>query len=78
MKVILITDNDINEVIAVYTLKKFIQEANKEYWEANDFNGAKEYFNLNTIDFAIDWYVETSCNLAISIMEVETSLDDEV
>ena len=78
MKVILITDKDINEVIAVYTLKKFLQEANKEYYEANDFNGAKEYFNLNTIDFAIDWYVETSDNLSIDIMEVETSLDDKV
>ena len=78
MKVILITDNDINEVIAVYTLKKFIQEANKEYYEANDFDGAKEYFNLNTIDFAIDWYVATSDNLSIDIMEVETSFDDEV
>ena len=78
MKVILITDNDMNEVIAVYTLKKFLQEANKEYYEANNFNGAKEYFNLNSIDFAIDWYVETSDNLSIDIMEVETSLDDEV
>ena len=78
MKVILITDNDINEVIAVYTLKKFLQEANKEYYEANGFNGAKEYFDLNTIDFAIDWYVETSDNLSIDIMEVETSLDDKV
>ena len=78
MEVILITDNDINEVIAVYTLKKFLQEANKEYYEANNFNGAKEYFNLNTIKFAIDWYVETSDNLSIDIMELETSLDDEV
>ena len=78
MKVILITDNDMNEVIAVYTLKKFLQEANKEYYKANNFNGAKEYFNLNTIDFAIDWYVETSDNLSIDLMEVETSLDDEV
>lgn len=78
MQVILITDNDINEVIAVYTPKKFIKEANKEYWEANDFNGDKEYFNLDTIDYAIDWYVETSDNLAIDVMEVETSLDDEV
>ena len=78
MKVILITDNDMNEVIAVYTLKKFLQEVNEEYYEANNFNGAKEYFNLNTIDFAIDWYVATSDNLSIDIMEVETSLDDEV
>lgn len=78
MKVILITDNDMNEVIAVYTLKKFIQEANKEYYEANNFNGAREYFNLNTIDFAIDWYAATSDNLSIDIMEIETSLDDEV
>ena len=78
MKVILITDNDMNEVIAVYTLKKFLQEANKEYYEANDFSGAKEYFDLNTIDFAIDWYIATSDNLSIDIMEVETSFDDEV
>ena len=78
MKVILITDNDMREVIAVYTLKKFLQEANKKYYEANNFNGAKEYFNLNTIDFAIDWYVETSDNLSIDLMEVETSLDNEV
>ena len=78
MKVILITDNDVNEVIAVYTLKKFLQEANKEYYEANNFNGAKEYFNLNTINFAIGWYVGTSDNLSIDIMEVETSLDDEI
>lgn len=78
MKVILIIDNDINEVIAVYTLKKFIQEANKEYWEANDFNGAREYFNLNTLELAIYWYINTSDNLSIDIMEVETSLDDEV
>ena len=78
MKVILITDNDMNEVIAVYTLKKFLQEVNEEYYEANNFNGAKEYFNLNTIDFAIDWYVATSDKLSIDIMEVETSLDDEV
>lgn len=78
MKVILITDNDINEVIAVYTLKKFLKEANKEYYEANDFSGVKEYFDLNTINFAIDWYIETSDNLSIDIMEVETSLDDEV
>ena len=78
MKVILITDNDMNEVIAVYTLKKFLQEVNEEYYEANNFNGAKEYFNLNTIDFAIDWYVATSDNLSIDIMEVETSFDDEV
>lgn len=77
MKVILITDNDINEVIAVYTLRKFIQEANKEYFEAN-WDSTETHFNLDTLDLAIDWYVETSCNLAISIMEVETSLDDEV
>ena len=78
MKVILITDNDINEVIAIYTFKKFLQEANKEHYESNGFDGAKEYVDLNNIDFAIDWYVETSDNLSIDIMEVETSFDDEV
>lgn len=76
MKVIIITDNDI--IIAVYTLKKFIQEVNKEYWQANDFNGAREYFNLHTLGFAIDWYVDTYDNLSIDVMEVKTSLDDEV
>lgn len=75
MKVILITDNDINEVIAVYTLKKFIQEVNKEYSEYND---DLNHFSLNTLDNAIDWYVDTSDNLSIDLMEVETSLDDEV
>lgn len=77
MKVILIKDNYINEVIAVYTLKKFIQEANKEYFEAN-WDSIEAHFNIDTLDFAIDWYVETSDNLSIDIMELETSLDDEV
>ena len=75
MQVILITDNDINAVIAVYTLKKFIQETNKKYSEYNDdFN----HFSLDTLYNAIDWYVKTSVNLSIDVMEVETSLDDEV
>lgn len=78
MQVILITDNDINEVIAVYTLKKFLQEVNKEYWEANDFNGPREYFNLNSLGLAMNWYTQTAYNLSLGIMEVETSLDDEV
>ena len=75
MQVILITDNDINAVIAVYTLKKFINEANKEYSEYND---DLTHFSLDTLDNAIDWYIETSDNLSIDVMEVETSLDDEV
>lgn len=78
MKVILLTDIYLNEVVGVYTLRRFIQEANKEYYEANNFNGAREYFNLNTIDFAIDWYVNTAEGLAIDLMEVEASKDDEV
>lgn len=71
MDIIIITDNDFNEIIEVYSLDKFIQEANKEYWEANDFNGSKDYFNIDTIDFAIDWYVETSDNLSIDRYTVE-------
>lgn len=71
MDIITITDNDINKIIAVYTLDRFIQEANKEYWEANDFNGTKEYFTLDTIDLAIDWYVNTSDNLSLDRYTVE-------
>lgn len=77
MKVILITDNDINAVIAVYTLKRFIQEANKEYFEVN-WDSTETHFNLDTLDLAIDWYVETSDNLSIDLIEVETSLDEEL
>lgn len=78
MKVILITDTDTNKVISVKTLKRFIKEVNEEYWEANDFCGDREYFKIDNIDFAIDWYTITSDNLAADIMKVETSLDDDV
>lgn len=71
MDIITITDNDINSVIAVYTLEKFLEEANKEYWEANDFNEDKEHFTLNTIDAAIDWYIDTSDNLSLDRYTVE-------
>ena len=68
MDIITITDNDINEVIAVYTLKKFLEEVNKEYWE---YNEDKEHFTLDTIDTAIDWYIDTSDNLSLDIYTVE-------
>ena len=68
MDIITITDNDINEVIAVYTLKKFLEEVNKEYWE---YNEDKEHFTLDTIDTAIDWYIDTSDNLSLNMYTVE-------
>ena len=68
MDIITITDNDINEVIAVYTLDKFLEEANKEYWE---YNEDKEHFTLDTIDTAIDWYIDTSDNLSLDRYTVE-------
>ena len=68
MDIITITDNDINEVIAVYTLKKFLEEVNKEYWE---YNEDKEHFTLDTIDTAIDWYIDTSDNLSLDRYTVE-------
>ena len=68
MDIITITDNDINEVIAVYTLKKFLKEVNKEYWE---YNEDKEHFTLDTIDAAIDWYIDTSDNLSLDMYTVE-------
>ena len=78
MKVILITDNDINEVIAVYTVKKFIEEANKEYFEANNFCGEREYFNEGSLDFAINYYVDTSDNLSLDVMELECAFSEKV
>ena len=68
MDIITITDNDINEVIAVYTLRKFLEEVNKEYWE---YNEDKEHFTLDTIDTAIDWYIDTSDNLSLDMYTVE-------
>ena len=68
MDIITITDNDINEVIAVYTLKKFLEEVNKEYWE---YNEDEEHFTLDTIDTAIDWYIDTSDNLSLDRYTVE-------
>ena len=78
MKVILITDTNTNKVISVKTLKRFRDEVNEEYWKANNFCGDREYFKIDNIDFAIDWYTITSNNLAIDIMKLETSLEDEV
>ena len=68
MDIITITDNDINEVIAVYTLEKFLEEVNKKYQEYND---DKEPFKFDTIDTAIDWYIDTSDNLSLDIYTVE-------
>ena len=78
MKIILITDNDINEVIAVYTVKKFIEEANKEYFKANNFCGEREYFNENSLDFAINFYIDTSDNLSLDVMELECAFGEKV
>lgn len=72
MDIITITDNDINEVIAVYTLEKFLEEANKEYHEAIDFEeGTEKYFSLDTINQAIDFYIDTSDNLSLDRYTVE-------
>ena len=68
MDIITITDNDINEVIAVYTLGKFFEEVNKEYGE---YNEDKKHFTLDTIDVAIDWYIDTSDNLSLDRYIVE-------
>lgn len=78
MKLIIITDKDIDEVIAVFTERKFIDEVNKEYWEANDFCGDREYFKIKHIDLAIDWYVITSDNLKIDYKEIEFADDEEL
>lgn len=75
MDIITITDNDINEIIAVYTLDRFIQEANKEYYEAMDFEeGTEKHFTLDTIDSAIDFYVDTSDNLSLDRYTVEEAV----
>ena len=68
MDIITITDNDINEIIAVYTLEKFLEEVNKEYRECYK---DKEHFTLDTIDTAVDWYIDTSDNLSLDMYTVE-------
>lgn len=68
MDIITITDNDINEVIVVYTLEKFLEEVNKDY---SEYNEDEEHFTLNTIDSAIDWYIETGDNLSLDRYTVE-------
>lgn len=68
MDIITITDNDINEIIAVYTLEKFLEEVNKEYYEYNEDKG---HFTLDTINVAIDWYIDTSDNLSLDKYTVE-------
>lgn len=76
MDIITITDNDINSVIAVYTLNKFIEVANKEYFESMDFEeGTEKHFTLDTINQAIDFYIETSDNLSLDRYTVE-DVDD--
>ena len=69
--IVLITDNDINEVISAYTIPKFLEVVNAEYYKANDFNGSKEYFNADFLDYAVDWFIETSDNLSADIVELE-------
>lgn len=78
MKVILITDDNIDEVIAVYTVKKFIEEVNKEYFEANDFCGAREYFNEDSLDLAINWYIDTFDNFLLDVRNLECAFGEEV
>lgn len=78
MKIILITDNDTGEIIKAYTEKKFIEVANKEYYKANDFNGNPNYFTVDSIDFVIDWYIDTSeDNLSLDVIDLEYA-DEEV
>jgi len=70
--IVLITDKDINEVVSAYTIPKFLEVVNAEYYDANDFNGCKEYFNEDFLDYAIDWFVKTSDNnISIDIVELE-------
>ena len=71
MNIIIITDTDINEVIAAYTIDEFIKEANKEYYEENwETDDNQQHFNKNTLDRAIDYYIDTSYNLALDIIEL--------
>ena len=66
------------EITQKAKVKKFIEEANKEYFEANDFCGEREYFNEDNLDFAINFYINTSDNLSLDVMELECAFGEEI
>ena len=67
MQIILISDFD--EIVTAYTLRRFIQEANKQY--------GSQYFTIDKIEQAINWYSDEN-DVGIDLMYVETSVEDDV
>lgn len=66
MKVVIISD--CGEILHVYTIRRFIQEVNKQY--------GSEYFTIDKIEQAINWYSDEMV-LGIDLIDVKTSEKDE-
>ena len=65
MNVILLKNNDTNRADALYTVSKFIQKANDEYYKKYNHYANPEDLNV------IDWYIETLDNLSIDIIQLD-------
>ena len=68
MKVIIVTDLITNKK-DIYTPEAFIELVNNLYWEANNFNGAREYFDLEMLDYTILWYETSHDNVTVAEQE---------
>ena len=66
MKVVIISD--CGEIQNVYTIRRFIQEVNKQY--------GSEYFTIDKIEQAINWYSDEMV-LGIDLIDVKTSEKDD-
>lgn len=77
MKVCIIQSKG-KEVLKVLTLHKFIDMCNEEYYEANNFCVSPEYFSINSIEFALNYYNTSSDNTICTIKTLETSISDDM
>lgn len=67
MKVVIISD--CGEILHVYTIRRFIQEVNKEYGSDN--------FTIDNVEQAINYYSDEMI-FGIDLIDVEVSQSDDV
>ena len=67
MKVVIISD--CGEILHVYTIRRFVQEVNKQY--------GSEYFKISDIEQAINWYSDEMV-FGIDLIDIEVSKFDEI
>ncbi len=70
MKVIMVTDSMTNKK-SIYTPEAFIELVNNLYWEANNFDGAREYFDLEMLDYTMLWYETSYDNVTVTEQDIE-------